>query len=67
VINAANNSESNLYVNTVTYDGKPYSHNWLSHSALQKGAVLNFNMAPQPNTKRGTAAADAPFSMSDSK
>ncbi len=67
VINAANNSESNLYVNAVTYDGKPYSHNWLSHSALQKGAVLNFTMAPQPNTKRGTAAADAPFSMSDSK
>ncbi|MCD8742502.1 GH92 family glycosyl hydrolase [Mucilaginibacter roseus] len=66
-INAANNSKATRYVNTVTVDGKPYTRNWLSHSALQKGGVINFNMSAQPNKTRGTGAADAPYSLSDNE
>ncbi|GAA4901571.1 GH92 family glycosyl hydrolase [Mucilaginibacter defluvii] len=66
-INAANNSKATRYVNTITVDGKPYTHNWLSHSALQKGGVINFNMSAQPNKTRGTGAADAPYSLSDTE
>ncbi|MCC8411175.1 GH92 family glycosyl hydrolase [Mucilaginibacter sp. UR6-1] len=66
-INAANNSKATRYVNTVTVDGKPYTHNWLSHTALQKGGVINFNMSAQPNKTRGTGAADAPYSLSDTE
>lgn len=66
-INAANNSKATRYVNSVTVDGKPYTHNWLSHSAMQKGGVINFNMSAQPNKTRGTGAADAPYSLTDTE
>jgi predicted alpha-1,2-mannosidase len=64
VINAANNSAANKYVKGISVNNKPYGFNWLSHSAMQKGAVVNFTMSPVPNKQRGTSAADVPFSMS---
>jgi putative alpha-1,2-mannosidase len=65
VINAPTNSEANKYIQAVTVDGKTYNYNWFSHAALQKGAVLNFNMSAQPNKQRGISTASVPFSMSD--
>jgi predicted alpha-1,2-mannosidase len=53
VINAPQNSDANRYVNSLTYNGKPYDLNWLSHSALQKGAVINVKMSAIPNKQRG--------------
>jgi len=64
VLAAPNNNASNRYIYQLTVNGQPYGHNWLSHAALQQGATLNFEMSPTPNTTRGTAAADAPFSAS---
>ena len=64
VINAAANSADNRYINTLKYNGKVYSKNWLSHSELLKGAILDFDMSAQPNKKRGIADADFPYSMS---
>ncbi|WP_296001274.1 GH92 family glycosyl hydrolase [Rugamonas sp.] len=63
-INAPANSDSKRYVQSLQYNGKPYSKNWLSHSALMRGAVLDFGMSDRPNTQRATAPADAPYSMS---
>lgn len=67
VINAAANSAENRYVQSLQMDGKPYSKNWISHSALQKGAVLNFNMLATPNKQRGSDPADFPYSLSTEK
>ncbi len=64
VINADNNSAENRYVQNLTWDGKAYTKNWISHSALQKGAVLNFNMVAAPNKNRGTDPAAFPYSLS---
>lgn len=64
LINAPKNSARNRYVNGLRIDGKPYGHNWLSHSGLVKGAVLDFDMSAMPNKQRGTGAADLPFSIS---
>lgn len=66
-INAANNSAQNRYVNSLNVNGKPYSFNWLSHSALLKGATLNFNMSAQPNKQKGIKATDVPYSLSNEK
>lgn len=63
-VNAAKNSAANKYLQSVTVNGKPYSFNWLSHSALQKGTVINFNMSPVPNKQRGISGSSTPFSMS---
>jgi predicted alpha-1,2-mannosidase len=67
VIQAPENSDANRYVKSLQINGKNYSKNWLSHSELQKGAVLNFNMTNQPDKKRGTNPADFPYSFSTEK
>jgi len=66
-INAAANSDSNRYVQSLQMNGKPYSKNWISHSGLQKGAVLNFNMTSTPNKARGSKPVDFPYSLSTEK
>ncbi|PYF72397.1 GH92 family glycosyl hydrolase [Pedobacter nutrimenti] len=66
-INAPENSAEHKYVQSLQIDGKAYSKNWLSHSALQKGAVLNFNMSSSPNKERGKDARDFPYSFSTDK
>ncbi|MBS7564094.1 GH92 family glycosyl hydrolase [Mucilaginibacter sp. Bleaf8] len=63
-INAAGNSATNRYVGNYLYNGKPYSKNWISHSALQQGATINVKMQATPNTAKGTSSADAPYSLS---
>jgi predicted alpha-1,2-mannosidase len=64
VINAPANSDSKRYVNALKVNGKPYSRNWLDHTSLMQGAILDFDMAEKPNIRRSTSAADAPYSLS---
>lgn len=64
VIDAPQSSDKNLYVQSLQFNGKPVSKNWLSHFDLLKGGRLSFNLGAAPNKKRGTAAGDAPYSMS---
>jgi putative alpha-1,2-mannosidase len=51
-------------VDALRIDGKPVSRNWIGHDELMRGARLDFDMADQPNKRRGTAPADAPYSFS---
>jgi len=67
VINAPKNSASNKYLNSLNYNGKVYDNTWLSHTALQQGAVLNFDMSATPNKQRGIKAEDVPYSLSNDK
>ncbi|WP_432711812.1 GH92 family glycosyl hydrolase [Pedobacter sp.] len=67
IINAPANSADNKYVQSLQINGKAYSKNWISHSGLQNGAVLNFSMSATPNKQRGTTAADFPYSLSTEK
>jgi predicted alpha-1,2-mannosidase len=66
-INAGKNSATNKYVQSLLMNGKPYSKNWISHSGLQSGAVLNFDMTATPNKTRGSNPADFPYSLSTDK
>jgi predicted alpha-1,2-mannosidase len=66
-IMAKGNNGDNRYVRQLLYNGRPYPKNWLSHKALQAGAVLTFTMGPTPDLRRGTQPADRPFSLSDTK
>lgn len=67
VINAPANSDRNRYIQSLKVNGVVYEKNWLSHPALLQGAVLDFTMAPQPNTLRGTGEASFPYSFSTAK
>lgn len=66
-INASQNSSENRYIKSMSLNGKNYSKNYVKHSEITKGAVINFVMDSKPNTQRGTAAADFPFSLSSAK
>ncbi len=64
IIEADNNSSGNIYVNRVLLNNKDLSRTYITHSELENGARIKFNMSDQPNKKRGTNPADYPFSMS---
>jgi hypothetical protein len=34
---------------------------------LMQGAIINFDMSPQPNKQRGIKAVDFPYSLSNEK
>jgi predicted alpha-1,2-mannosidase len=67
VINAPANSVANKYVNTLSFNGKPWDNTWLEHVDLMKGAVLNFGMSATPNKLREVKESAEPFSLSREK
>ena len=67
IINAPENSNTNRYIERLEVNGKEYPKNWLSHSELMKGAILNFEMSEVPNKSRGTGKADVPYSLTNEK
>ena len=64
VINAPANSDQNRYVQSVSLNGKKYTANWISHEDILKGGVLEAVMGSNPNTARGIAEKDFPYSFS---
>jgi predicted alpha-1,2-mannosidase len=65
IIKAPANSAENKYVKSMKVNGKAYTKNWLSHSALLKGATIDFEMDAVPNKKKGILKEDVPYSLSN--
>ena len=63
-IEAPDNSEANSYVAGVTLHGEPYTKTYLTHTDIQRGGTLHFQMQPEPSSW-GRADADAPVSSID--
>ena len=55
------------YVKDMKINGKTWSHNYLSHEGLMKGADIRFSLSDEPDYDRGTAEEDKPYSYSRSK
>lgn len=49
---AANNSDKNVYIQSVTLNGKEYSKNYISHNDIMKGGELRFVMGRKPQKNR---------------
>ena len=64
-IRAPKVSDKNCYVKSVRLNGQPYSKLYITHSQLTQGCTIEFEMASKPNTRRGLAPADKPYSLSD--
>jgi predicted alpha-1,2-mannosidase len=60
---ARNNSAKNLYIQSATLNGRPWSKPWFRHADIANGAKLVFAMGPKPSAW-GSAPGDAPPSMS---
>ena len=66
-IKAPQNSRTNIYIKDMKVNGAEYSKNYVTHSLLQNGAVVDCVMSDAPNTKRGIGMEDAPYSFSRAK
>lgn len=57
-------SEKDIYIQSATLNGQPFTHTYLTHSELLRGGVLEFVMGAQPATGWGVAPADKPIDTS---
>lgn len=64
VIEAHNNSPRNVYIQSAKLNGQPLERNFLRHSEITNGGVLELDMGDTPNFERGTRLEDRPFSVS---
>ncbi|MGW4565485.1 GH92 family glycosyl hydrolase [Streptomyces sp. NPDC004561] len=62
VVKAPQNSSKNVYVQGVTFNGRPWTSTSLPHSLLSKGGVLEFFMGAKPSAW-GTGKDAAPVSI----
>jgi len=53
------------YIERVELNGKPQQKNWIPFHSIADGGDLHFTLGSQPNRAWGSAASDAPPSLSD--
>ncbi len=59
-IKAIGASQENIYIQSATLNGQPYTHNYLSHEDILRGGVLEFVMGAEPNLSWGNHEEDLP-------
>src|SRR3546814_5245800 len=65
-VRAEGNGPDRPYVQSVTWNGQPWSKNWIAHADLIGGGELVFEMGAEPS-QFGTAKADRPPSFGRSE
>jgi predicted alpha-1,2-mannosidase len=60
VMEAVNNSPENIYVQSITLNGKAYMKTYLLHSDILKGGTIKIVMGNKPNYSFGALAEDQP-------
>ena len=53
------NSEENIYIQSATLNGRPYTRSYIHYADIMKGGTLEFVMGPKPSTF-GTKKGDRP-------
>lgn len=53
---------ANIYIQSATLNGKPYTKNWITHSFFLEGDVLELTLGPQ-ESEWGTRPEDVPPSL----
>jgi predicted alpha-1,2-mannosidase len=61
---ANNLSDRNIYIQSVTLNGRKHEKSYIRHEDLMKGGTLAFEMGPEPNKQWASARENAPYSMS---
>jgi predicted alpha-1,2-mannosidase len=63
IIDAANNSKENIYIQDAFLNQKSYSKNYLTFDNIRKGGTLKLKMSQIPNAKRGILSKNSPYSL----
>ena len=64
VVEAKNNSQKNVYIQTAKLNGNEYSPNYITYSDIINGGSLSFEMGSSPALTKSLAKEDRPFSLS---
>lgn len=62
-IEVHNNTQQNIYIQSVELNGRPYHKVYIQHEDMLKGSTLTFNMGNQPNKAYGSDPRTWPTSM----
>ena len=62
-LSVKNNSKTNKYIQSVTLNGKPYTHSYIMHSDIIKGGKMVMQMGAKPSATWGVKKADRPYSV----
>ena len=54
---------SDQYVQSVTFNGKPWTRSWFNHRDIVHGATIIFELGSSPNHEFGSQSADIPPSL----
>ncbi|RMB54543.1 putative alpha-1,2-mannosidase [Sphingomonas sp. PP-CE-3A-406] len=60
VVEARGNAPDRPYVQSVTWNRKPWTKSWITHADIVRGGRLVFEMGDKPNRNFGRAPADRP-------
>jgi predicted alpha-1,2-mannosidase len=60
VVQTHGNGPGKAYIQSVAWNGKPWTKSWISHAELAAGGTLEFVMGATPNKQFGAAPADRP-------
>lgn len=60
VVKAKNQSTQNVYIQSVTLNGKPYSKTYITFDDIKNGAEIEFVMGSKPNKKFGADLKSRP-------
>jgi len=63
IVEATNNGDENIYIQSVTLNGEPYSKSFITHKNIVEGGTLRFLMGPKPNKKFAADQNDRPKSV----
>lgn len=64
VINAPENNQENVYIQSVSLNGKAYQNSYLNYEVIQQGGRLDFKMANTPNKDWANSSEEVPYSLS---
>ena len=64
-ITAKDNSHENFYIESAKLNSRRHTRNYITYKDIMSGGKLSFVMSSEPNTSRGTAPADRPYSFSN--
>ena len=62
-INAPAVNSRNVYIDNITFNGRPYENLYFDHFELMKGGKFDFQMSDKPNTLKVFKEHQLPFSM----
>ena len=63
ILKAPKASHENIYIQSVTLNGLPYTKNYIAHQDIAAGGIMEFEMGNKPNESWGSKDEDCPINF----